>query len=123
MRLIGCMGIVLLLASGAFGAADSHQAKNKAKPKTPKDRVTEFCRKESASRLKYVKTVEWNDMAREEKPGVWMVSGIRTARGPAGNVDQQYTCRVQLTGTATSLKMIQIFKKASKTGDDIFELK
>lgn len=90
--------------------------------KTPKDRVTEFCRQQALARLKYVKTVEWLDVAKEEAPGVWMISGVRTAKSPSGNTDQQYTCRVSLQKGTSTLKMIQIFKEASKTGRDIFEV-
>jgi hypothetical protein len=104
-------------------AASSPSEKDDAKPKTPKDRATDFCRKEAGSRLKYAKTVKWTDLAKEEKSGTWLISGLRTAGSGSGEVDQQYTCRVQINGQTTSLKMIQIFKEASKTGEDIFETK
>jgi len=107
--------------------SDSIEAKtpktSQKKVLTPEERAVNFCRSESLLRLKYVRTVEWLDVAREEKPGVWIISGGRTARGPNGNVYQSYDCRVEATGDALQLKLIQIFKEASKTGKDIFEVR
>ena len=94
---------------------------NKKAP-TAKERAIVFCREQSLARLKYVKTVEWLDGAKEETPGTWFVSGVRTAAGPSGEVDQIYGCRVQIVADKPTLKMIQIFKEASKSGKDIFEV-
>ena len=58
----------------------------------------------------------------EERTGVWLVAGVRTAEAPPGSVDQQFTCRVLVTKVGEQLKMIQIFKESSKTGKDIFEV-
>jgi hypothetical protein len=71
------------------------------------------------ARMKYA-TVKWLDAAREERPGVWLVSEVRTAKGPAGNVDEQYNCRVSTAGGRTRLELLQIFKEASRTGRDVF---
>ena len=100
------------------------QTSKRDQPKsiTTKERAINFCRQESLTRLKYAKTLSWLDAGREEKAGVWLITGIREAAGPAGAVDQQYTCRVQMVADRAELKMIQIFKEASKSGKDIFEI-
>jgi hypothetical protein len=105
------------------GGGEQPKTTSQKKGLTPEDRAVKFCRSESLLRLMHVRTVEWLDSAREEKPGVWLISGVRTARGPNGDVDQGYTCRVVATDAALQLKLIQIFKDASKTGKDIFEVR
>jgi hypothetical protein len=49
-----------------------------------------------------------------------LVSGVRTAKGPAGPTDQQYTCRVGLVAQKVRLKMLQLFKESTKSGKDVF---
>jgi hypothetical protein len=73
-------------------------------------------------RLKYEETLEWLESAREQEPGLWLVSGVRTAKTPSGPRDQQYACRVSVRDREATLKLIQIFKEASRTGKDIFEV-
>jgi hypothetical protein len=90
--------------------------------KNPEEAVKAFCRSQALAKLKYTTTVEWSDLAREESPGTWIIAGLRKAKGPDGKVDQQYTCRVELRGVHPRLRLMQIFKEASKTGQDIFEV-
>lgn len=113
---------VLLAHLSAANVLWAAQASALKKAKTPKDRAVEFCRTESLARLKYAKTIEWLDNSKEETTGVWLISGIRTAKAPSDSVDQQYACRVQITNQKAQLKMIQIFKESSRTGKDIFEI-
>jgi hypothetical protein len=89
-------------------------------PRTPRDQAIEFCRAQSLAHLKFTSTVKWLDLAKEEKGGTWLVSGIRTAKGSPGNVDQQFTCRVQLVNGKPRLKLLQLFKESTKSGKDVF---
>ena len=108
-----------VVGAHSFGAGQAQSKKVRA----PKEIAVDFCREQSLIRLKYTKTVEWLDNGKEEKGGNWLVAGIRTADSPSGEVDQQYTCRVQVTSGTPVLRMIQIFKESSKTGKDIFEVR
>lgn len=116
---LGCATVLMCLGVVGF-VADAAPATTT--PKTPKDKATAFCRQQALARLKYAKTIEWADMDREESPAVWLITGVRTAKTPTGKTDQQYTCRVSLQAGTPQLKMIQIFKEASTTGKDIFEV-
>ena len=94
-------------------------AQSKA-PRTPRDQVIEFCRTQAVAHLKFTTTAKWLDVAKEEKGGTWLVSGIRTAKGSPGTVDQQFTCRVQLVNGKPRLRLLQLFKESTKTGKDVF---
>jgi hypothetical protein len=119
------VGLAVLLGITGTDVLRAAQASSESEKtgKTAKQRAIDFCRAESVVRLKYAKTVEWDDLAKEEKAGTWLISGIRTAVAPSGNIDQIYTCRVQTVNNGAQLKMIQIFKESSKTGKDIFEVR
>lgn len=100
------------------------QQRGKDGTRTPKNSpAVQLCRSEAAARLKYLKTIQWTDLAKEEGGDQYLVSGTRDAKPPNGEVTtQQYTCRVQKTATgAWKLKMIQLFKEHTKTGKDVFE--
>ncbi len=114
------LAISFVLSASLLGASGAGQAQSKVR--APKDIAVDYCRAQSLIRLKYTKTVEWLDNGKEEKGGNWLIAGIRTADSPSGEVDQQYTCRVQVTRGKPALRMIQIFKESSKTGKDIFEV-
>lgn len=118
------LAVCFVLLASVVGAHSigADQAKSKT-VRAPKEIALNFCREQSLIRLKYKKTVEWLDNVREEKAGTWFIAGIRTADSPSGEVNQQYSCRVQVTGGGPVLRMIQIFKESSKTGKDIFELR
>jgi hypothetical protein len=102
--------------------SEMSQARSK-RVRAPREIAIEACRSQSLIRLKYEKTVEWLDNAKEQKSEIWLITGIRTADSPSGQVDQQYTCRVQVTNDKPELRMIQIFKESSRTGKDIFEVR
>ncbi len=92
------------------------------KPRTAKEQAIDLCRLQSSTRLKYTTTVEWLDLAKEEKGGTFLVSGVRTAKGPSGDVDQTFTCRVQIVNGKPQLRMIQLFKESTQSGRDVFQL-
>ena len=118
-----CLALLLVtVAALVVVAADQGSSANGVvKPRVPKDQAIAFCRDRALARLKYVTTVEWSDIAREEEPGTWIISGIRTAKAPSENADQQSSCRVQIVNNTAQLKFRQIFKESSKTGKDVFE--
>ena len=119
MRVRAVVTLLSLFCSASIAIA----APQTKKPKTPKDQAIEFCRAQSLLRLKYATTVEWLDRAKEEAAGVWLVSGVRTAKAPSGETDQTYTCRVSIQKGVPALKMLQLFKEHTSTGRDIFELR
>jgi hypothetical protein len=112
---------VALFAFGlTAGALHADQPRGPA-PKTDKTAAIEFCRQEALTRLKYSKTLEWTDNAKDEGDGQWFVGGVRDARSPAGeDVMQNFNCRVQKTKTGWRLRMVQVWKESSKTGRDVF---
>ena len=88
---------------------------------TPEAQAIEFCREEAGRRLKYSATVRFTDGAEAQAPNIWLVSGVRTAKGPGGNVDQLFTCRVELVKNRPALRLIQLFRESTKSGRDVFE--
>jgi hypothetical protein len=114
---------ILALWIGGPSAQGSHVKRTAASnPKTPKDSAIEFCRVQALARFKYQKTVEWEATAKDEGNGLFLVVGFRDAKTPEGQtVTQQATCRVEKVRSGWKLKLIQIFKEASRTGKEIFE--
>ena len=115
------LACIVMLAS-VVGVVAGQTRATAQKPKTAREQVVDLCRTQSAARLKYTNTVKWSDLAKEEKPGTWLVSGIRTAKSPSGNVDQQFTCRVQMVNGKPQLRMINLFKESTQSGKDVFQV-
>ena len=121
-RRLGVFVVTALLVAAELPTFASVQTKPEPKRKPINERVIDFCREQSTVQLKYTTTVEWHDLVREENDGNWLVSGVRTAKGPDGNVDQIFTCRVQMVNGKPQLRMIQLFHESTKTGKDVFQL-
>jgi len=102
--------LVLLLIAITISTAAAPQ---------PGARAIDYCRSQASASLKYSQTVKWVDAAREERPGVWLVSGVRTAKTPSGNVDQSFTCRADISAKTPRL-LLQLFKDDTKSGRDVF---
>lgn len=114
------VAVVLLIAGWALPTVVSATPPQRAK--TASEQAIDWCRLQSAVRLKHSTTVEWEDSAKEEKGNTFLVAGIRTAKGPSGNVDQQFTCRVQMVDGKPQLRMIQLFKESTQSERDLFQL-
>ncbi len=123
MQRLTAIGLAAWIAGSGISAQNAGKQPGTVEARSAKDRAIEFCRIEALTRLEFLKTMEWLDLAKEEPSGTWFVSGIRTAKSPAGPVDQQYACRVLISSGTLQLKMIQVFRGSSKTGKDVFELR
>lgn len=113
---------IVLLTLGAAWPDVVSGSQTPQKPRTAKEQAVDFCRLQSSARLKYTTTVEWDDLAKEEKAGTFMIAGVRTAKGPSDNVDQIYNCRVQIVNGKPQMRMIQLFKESTQSGRDVFLL-
>jgi hypothetical protein len=120
----------LLLVLCAFSVAVTSQGGAQPKGKKPvpatkslNQQATDYCRDFSLTHLKYAKTLEWTDRAREETPGVFFVAGVRDAKAPDGEtVEQNFSCRIERVGNRWELRLFQAFKESTKSGKDVFLL-
>ena len=87
--------MTFVIALGFSVGAGADQSRRPPQ-KTDKTAAIEFCREQALAYLKYPKTVEWTDMAKDESDGQWLVSGVRDARSPSGeDVEQTFTCALK----------------------------
>ena len=86
----------------------------------PGAEAIDYCRSQALANLKYAQTVKWFDAAREEKPEVWLVNSVRTAKAPSGNVEQSITCRADVSAKTPRLLMLLLLKDVTKSGKDVF---
>jgi hypothetical protein len=118
--------LVIMLCACSVALSAQRNAQTKAKKPQPvtkslNELALEYCREFALTHLKYAKTLEWTDHAREETPGLFLVAGVRDAKAPDGEaVQQNYTCRFERVRDHWELRLFQAFKESTKTGRDVF---